>query len=441
MQITELNTTAGRKLARYLKAKFPQSWSDKTGTDIAHLKLEQVCLLLTAKHGNGSPEPICDYGDHLKDEYTRAALGLPENPPAPEPAPEPAKPEKKKVAFSRPPANPPASSPAQSGNAGADLVNALNALGVGGVDLEKIKAQVSEEVQTATAHLTKEALASQIALAISEQVVIEHQYSGIKPEPFKPSKREHFMLPLVLACAKAGIPALLVGPAGTGKSTLCESVAKYLDLDFDGMSFGPQTSKADLLGFVDASGTYQESALVRIATQGGLFLGDELDAGHAGVLTTLNMALANGHISTPRGLKEKHKDFYFVAAVNTYGNGASREYVGRNQLDAATLDRFAAIDLPLDEGLEAHICGIEGVASPSLDLTAGGLVSPKEWLEIVRKFRAALEKLKIRAIASPRASLYGTKLCGAVGKTHLLKMLLFKGLDQDAVARIEKEIA
>ena len=434
MQITELNTTAGRKLARYLKAKYPQTWSDKTGTDIAHLKLQEVCLLLTAKHGNGAPEPICDYGDHLKDEYTKAALGLPENTPAP------AKPEKKEVPFSRPPANPPASLPA-SGNAGADLVNALNALGVGGVDLQKIKSQVSDEVQAATAHLTKEALSSQIALAISEQVIVEHQYAGIKPEPFKPSKREHFMLPLVLACAKAGIPALLVGPAGTGKSTLCESVAKYLDLDFDGMSFGPQTSKADLLGFVDASGTYQESALVRLATQGGLFLGDELDAGHAGVLTTLNMALANGHISTPRGLLKKHISFYFIAAVNTYGNGASREYVGRNQLDAATLDRFAAIDLPLDEGLEAHICGIEGVASPSLDLTAGGLVSPREWLEIVRKFRAALEKLKIRAIASPRASLYGTKLCGAVGKTHLLKMLLFKGLDSDAVARIEKEIA
>jgi hypothetical protein len=62
---------------------------------------------------------------------------------------------------------------------------------------------------------------------------------------------------------------------------------------------GPTTSKADLFGFIDANGVYRETGLVRAAQNGGVFLGDELDAGHAGVVTGLNMVLANGHFGTP----------------------------------------------------------------------------------------------------------------------------------------------
>jgi len=55
----------------------------------------------------------------------------------------------------------------------------------------------------------------------------------------------------------------------------------------------------------------------------------------------VNRALANGHLATPKGRVARHPDTVIIATANTYGTGANRQYVGRNQLDAATLDRFA----------------------------------------------------------------------------------------------------
>jgi cobaltochelatase CobS len=40
-----------------------------------------------------------------------------------------------------------------------------------------------------------------------------------------------------------------------------------------------------------------------------------------------------------------------VATANTFGTGADRVYVGSLQIDGATLDRFAFLEWPYDEGL------------------------------------------------------------------------------------------
>ncbi|MCH7728630.1 MAG: hypothetical protein IH991_19420, partial [Planctomycetes bacterium] len=67
------------------------------------------------------------------------------------------------------------------------------------------------------------------------------------------------------------------------------------------------------------------------------------------MLVVVNAALANGHLRLPDGTTvDRHADFVCAAAANTFGTGADRQYVGRNQLDAATLDRFAACRLAFD---------------------------------------------------------------------------------------------
>ena len=99
--------------------------------------------------------------------------------------------------------------------------------------------------------------------------------------------RQHERFPLLLSAAAAGVHVLLVGPAGTGKTSAAAATARALGIPFEAVSVGPQTSKADLLGFIDAGGTYHDTPLVRAFRDGGLFLIDELDAGHPGVLTTL----------------------------------------------------------------------------------------------------------------------------------------------------------
>jgi MoxR-like ATPase len=191
------------------------------------------------------------------------------------------------------------------------------------------------------------------------------------------------------------------------------------------------TTKADLFGYKDANGVYHDTALVRSATKGGVFLGDEIDASNAGVLTGINMVLANGQLAIPTGMVEKHEDFVFIGCANTFGTGANRQYVGRNQIDAATLARFAVIEWDYDEGLEAHIVGIANRPSPTLDIAEGGLLNVEQWLDYVQRIRKAVEKLDLRMVVSPRATIYGAKLIAlGVGRTHLEEMLIWKGCDQ-----------
>ena len=241
--------------------------------------------------------------------------------------------------------------------------------------------------------------------------------------------RQHYKFELLLKCCIARVPVLMVGPAGSGKTTVANAVAVALKLSFEGVSFGPMTTKADLFGYKDANGIYHNTALVRTATYGGVFLGDEVDAGNAGVLTGVNMVLANGHIAIPTGMEEKHEDFVFIGAANTFGTGANRQYVGRNQLDAATLDRFAIIEWPYDEGLESSCIGA-AKPSPKFNIAEGGLIEPEAWLDFVQNVRCAVDKLGIRTVISPRASIYGAKLCQlGVGVTHLEEMLIWKGME------------
>jgi len=249
--------------------------------------------------------------------------------------------------------------------------------------------------------------------------------------------RQHERFPLLLQTLAVGLNVLLVGPAGTGKTTAARKAAEALGLTFGCLSVGPQTSKSDLLGFIDAGGTYRESLFVRCYRDGGVFLLDEIDAGNAGVLTVLNAALAGDVMATPAGMVQRSPKFLTVAGANTYGQGASRQYVGRNQLDAATLDRFAVLDWPVDEGLEAAMVGLPAPA-PVLDIGRGGLLDAAGWLGRVRKVRAAVEAQQVRAVVSPRATMAGAALLAAgVGRFWVEEMILWRGMAPDARARVE----
>lgn len=250
--------------------------------------------------------------------------------------------------------------------------------------------------------------------------------------------RQHERFPLLLQTLAVGLNVLLVGPAGTGKTTAARKAAEALGLSFSCLSVGPQTSKSDLLGFIDAGGTYRESLFVSAYRDGGVFLLDEIDAGNAGVLTVLNAALAGDVMATPAGMVSRSPRFLAVAGANTYGQGASRQYVGRNQLDAATLDRFAVLDWPVDEGLEAALVGLPAPA-PVLDLGRGGLLDAAGWLARVRTVRAAVEKQQVRAVVSPRATVAGCALLAAgVGRYWTEEMVLWRGMPAEARQRVER---
>jgi MoxR-like ATPase len=204
----------------------------------------------------------------------------------------------------------------------------------------------------------------------------------------------------LLAIMGAGQPVLMVGPAGTGKTKGAEDAAEALDLSFHSISVGSQTSKSDLVGYMDGGGTYRTTQFRQAYEFGGVFLLDEADAGNSNVLILLNAALSNGYMAFPDGMVHRHADFRMVATANTFGNGANRQYVGRNQLDAATLDRFTVLVWDIDDKVESAM--------------AGTAAEGKRWLKAVKAVRKrVVDELELRAVISPRATLRGAQLLAA----------------------------
>lgn len=235
----------------------------------------------------------------------------------------------------------------------------------------------------------------------------------------------HYCLPDLLVRIKEGIHTYLVGPAGSGKTTAAEMVAKALALPFGFMSVGPQTTKTDILGYMNASGKYVTTEFRERFEKGGVFLFDEIDAGNPGVLTCINAALANGWAAFPDGMIKRHEDFRCIAAGNTFGTGPDRQYVGRQEMDAASIDRFNFLEWPYDEGLEMAIC-------KALDEKLAA-----EWVPFVQRIRAAVVKLSIRHVVSPRASINGVKLLAAgVARDSVLATQLWKSLKPAEITRV-----
>jgi hypothetical protein len=212
---------------------------------------------------------------------------------------------------------------------------------------------------------------------------------------------------------------MLVGGAGGGKTHLASSAAEALKLQFYPMSVGLQTTKSDLLGFINAHGVYMPSPIRLAYENGGVLLLDEFDAAHAGVITILNSLLANGHCSFPDKIVEKHKAFVCLCACNTYGKGGTMEYVGRNRLDAATLDRFIVLDVGYDNSLETL------------------LTNNDKWLKTVNTVREIVKSQGIKMIVSPRAAMDGADLLEAgFTEDEALEMCIFKGCSEDIKDKI-----
>jgi hypothetical protein len=170
----------------------------------------------------------------------------------------------------------------------------------------------------------------------------------------------------ILDLAAQRMEVLMVGPAGCGKSHLAEQIAKALGLRFGSLSCSAGMSEGQITGRLIPTGDggrfeYQRSQFVEFYEEGGVFLLDEIDAADANVLLVINQALANGHLPVPNRITspqaKRHPDFVLVAAANTFGNGANRMYVGRNQLDESTLDRFriGQVVMDYDRALENSI--------------------------------------------------------------------------------------
>lgn len=227
----------------------------------------------------------------------------------------------------------------------------------------------------------------------------------------------------VLKVASAGLNVAMIGPAGSGKTTIARQVAESLDLEFYSKSVSAQTGVHEFFGYQDANGKYVPTLFRKAYENGGVFLLDEFDAGNPNVLASMNQATANGKCAFADGMVNKHKDFIFMAAGNTYGSGATFDYVGRNRIDAATLDRFVFVNVTYDEDLEKQICG------------------DYIWALKVQKARQNAIESGVKCVISPRASIFGAKLLKrGLTEVEVAGMTIFKGLSKDEIELISKGI-
>lgn len=228
---------------------------------------------------------------------------------------------------------------------------------------------------------------------------------------------QHAQLPTLIKILSTGLNVYLVGPAGSGKTHAAIQCAKALDIPFH--FTGAVASEFKLTGFIDAQGRIVSTEFRKAFEQGGLFLFDEIDASYPQAVLAFNAALANDYMDFPDKRVQRHEKFFCIAAANTYGQGADRQYVGRNQLDAASLDRFVFMDWKYDEKLETTLAGNE------------------EWSTHVQKVRRFVEENKIRHVVSPRASIFGAKLLSAgLPKEDVEATILWKGMDEATKSKI-----
>ena len=235
-----------------------------------------------------------------------------------------------------------------------------------------------------------------------------------------PAERRHPVFDDVLLWTGARKSVWLVGPAGTGKTHLAGQVAKALNLPF--YFCGALRDAHQVKGYMDVNSNYRPTEFFKAYTEGAVFLGDEQDAWESDALITLNGLLAGNLGDFPHGTFERHPNFVYIGAANTYGKGADRQYVARMQQDEATLDRFAFLEMGYDEELERDLAGND------------------EWVAHVQKIRAAVERLKIRHIVSMRASIDGAKgLAAGITREKVEQSIIWKQLDPAEINKIKNE--
>ena len=209
----------------------------------------------------------------------------------------------------------------------------------------------------------------------------------------------HQQFPQVMDMVLSGDPVFMVGNAGTGKTTIARNVANALKLPFYYLTCTIETSRGDLIGRQDMkTGEWEDGPLTICGEQGGVFLLDEISAADGNTLMNFNTLIEVDEWYIPRRKHcprfRRHKDFYVLAADNTFGTGATRMFSSRNQMDAATLDRFRSgmIEIDYDHKLEERLCD-PGVLA---------------W---GRKVREAINKYDIRKIMSTRSLIAFSKKC------------------------------
>lgn len=187
---------------------------------------------------------------------------------------------------------------------------------------------------------------------------------------------------------------LLTGPAGTGKTTIARMFATAIKATrCTVIACSEDLRREAFVGFrtfniSNGTSPYVASPVVEdLRVENAVTILEEIDASNPNSLLTIN-ALENGFLPTPDCTETpehaRPASHVLIATANTWGIAGSTQYVGRNQLDAATLDRYRTLFVDYDLDLEKALVMDSGVC------------------DLIQSIRSKVNEAQIRKVVSTR---------------------------------------
>lgn len=290
----------------------------------------------------------------------------------------------------------------------------------------------------------------------STRVIIEDRRK--QPHEIKEiSEPVHNKMPDVIGILKAGCWACAVGPTGSGKTLGALQYAKIAGIKIVCVKQMTRIlAPHDLIGFIDANGKYRAGAwtngiLGRVydnslgnipsteqdGEEHSLLIVDEMDNSNENIVMLIK-ALQTGYIMMPYGLQRVNPNLYVMATMNTWGTGATREYVGRMAQDAALLNEFSFVEWDYDTSFEWSL--LENLFNSYKEPGEYTIQHMQMLHSMFKGMRAKAEQQKIRVIISTRNIINTAKKLLENPKWPIHKVLMmdvYKGLKEEDIKRVE----
>ncbi|AJM93372.1 MULTISPECIES: MoxR family ATPase [Nitrosopumilus] len=130
----------------------------------------------------------------------------------------------------------------------------------------------------------------------------------------------------------AGLFVLIIGPKGTGKTSLVRDFAKSKETNLESINFSLRTRESHLVGtktLTDGTVSFDEGLLIKSMREGSILYLDEINSAEADVLLRLDEALDDRRQivlkeATGEIVKAK-KEWFVVATINPLTHSGTKE--------------------------------------------------------------------------------------------------------------------